>query len=78
MDKEKYAQQIADDLLTLPEDKIVEVADFVHFLMEQVQHHGIPLYRAGLTRKEAFDLRARLSTFENDWNAHGMEAYDDL
>lgn len=78
MDKEKYAQQIANDLLTLPEDRIVEVADFVHFLMEQVQHHSIPLYRAGLTRKEAFDLRVRLSTFENDWNAHGMEAYDDL
>jgi hypothetical protein len=78
MDKEKYVQQIASDLLTLPEDKVVEVADFVHFLMEQVEHQGIPLDRAGLTRKQAFDLRARLSTFENDWNAPGMEAYDDL
>ena len=25
-----------------------------------------------------FDLRRRLSTFEDDWNAPGMEAYDDL
>ena len=78
MDREKYAQQIANDLLTLPEDKIVEVADFVHFLMEQVQHRGIPLHRTGLTRKEASNLRARLSAFENDWSAPGMEAYDDL
>ena len=78
MDKEKYAQQIVDTLLTLPENKVVEVADFVHFLMEQVQHHGIPLHEAGLTYKEASDLRARLSTFENDWNVPGMEAYDNL
>lgn len=78
MDKEKYVQQIASDLLTLPESKVAEVADFVHFLIEQLEHQGIPLHRAGLTRQEAADLRARLSTFENDWNAPGMEAYDDL
>jgi len=78
MDKEKYAQRIASDLLTLPEDKIAEVADFIHFLMEQIQQRGIPLYRTGLTREDASDLRARLSTFEDDWNAPGMEAYDDL
>ncbi len=77
MDKEKYARRIADDLLALPENKAREVADFVHFLLEQLQL-GIPLERSGLTRKEASDLRKRLSTFENDWNAPGMEVYDDL
>ena len=80
IDKEKYAHQIADDLLTLPESKIIEVADFVHFMMEQVkvQHRGVPLHKTGLNRREASDLRRRLSTFDKDWSASGMEAYDDL
>ncbi len=78
MDTKKYAQQIIDDLLSLPKDKIVEVADFVHFLREQVQHQGIPLEKAGLTREEAFDLRRRLATFESDWNVPDMDAYDNL
>jgi DNA-binding protein HU-beta len=39
---------------------------------------GRPLHRAGLTREEASDLRVRLTTFEDDWNAPGMDAYDDL
>ena len=78
MGKEEYVQQIVSDLLTLPESRIAEVADFVHFLMEQVRNHGIPLHRSGLTSEEAFDLRIRLSTFEDDWDAPGMEAYDDL
>lgn len=78
MDTNKYAHQIIDDLLTLPRDKIVEVADFVHFIKEQVQNRGVPLRKAGLSREEAFDLRRRLATFENDWNAPGMEAYDNF
>lgn len=41
-------------------------------------NYGIPLYKSGLTRKEASDLRARLSTFEDDWKVPGMGAYDDL
>ncbi len=80
MKKERYAHYIANDLLTLPENKIIEVADFVHFLIEQmkVKHRSIPLHKSGLTREEASDLRVRLSTFEKDWDAAGMEDYDDL
>jgi len=78
METKEYAQKIVKDLLTLPEDKIAEVADFVHFLRKQEQHQGISLSEAGLTREEAFDLRRRLSTFESDWNAPGMDAYDNL
>ena len=33
---------------------------------------------AGLSREQAINLRARLKTFEDDWNAPGMEAYDEL
>ncbi len=78
MDTKEHAQRIVDDLLTLPSDRIVEVENVVHFLKGQVQHQGTPLHETGLTREEVFDLRRRLTTFENDWNAPGMDAYDNL
>lgn len=38
----------------------------------------IDLQAKGITKEEAQDLRSRLKTFENDWNAEGMELYDKL
>lgn len=78
METKEYAQQIIDELLYLPKEKIIEVADFVHFLREKVQHRKPTLYEAGLTRAEALDLKRRLSTFEDDWNIPDMDAYDNL
>jgi hypothetical protein len=78
MDKTQYTQQIINDLAALPEDKIVEVADFISFLIAHKKQQGIPLEKSGLSRPEAINLRARLSTFEDDWNAPGMEVYDEL
>ncbi len=77
MDIQKYAEQILNDLIVLPENKIVEVADFVHFLKSRVQTKGTPLSETGLTREQAFNLRSRLASFEHDWEAPGMEAYDE-
>jgi hypothetical protein len=78
METKEYAKQIVDELLHLPKEKIIEVADFVHFLREKEQHRRTTLEEAGLTRTEALDLKRRLSTFENDWNIPGMDAYDNL
>ena len=78
MDTNAYAQQIVDDLITLPRDKILEVADYVQFLKEKTRRKGVPISEAGLTREHAFELRRRLATFEDDWNVPGMEAYDDF
>jgi len=39
---------------------------------------GIDLRAWGLTMEQAAELRQRLLPFEEDWNAPGMEAYDDL
>ena len=78
MDIQKYAQQILSDLLVLPENKIIEVADFVQFLKARSQSKVIPLSESGLTQEQAFNLRARLVSFENDWNTPGMEVYDEL
>jgi hypothetical protein len=79
MGANEYTQQIVEDMLALPGDKIVEVADFVHLPKAQVQTSGhTPLRETGLTREEAFDLRRRLAAFENDRDAPGMGAYDGL
>jgi len=78
MNTKEYTQQIVDDLYVLPKDKIVGVMDLVHFLKEQMQNQSIPLRETGLAREETFDLRRRLTTFKDDWNASGMDEYDNL
>lgn len=39
---------------------------------------GVDLAARGWTEREAADTRARLRSFDNDWEAPGMEAYDAL
>lgn len=39
---------------------------------------GVDLVARGWTEAEAADTRARLKSFEADWEAPGMEAYDAL
>ncbi|MBI3795129.1 MAG: hypothetical protein HY280_10465 [Nitrospinae bacterium] len=36
----------------------------------------IDLQAKGISKEEAADLKHRLRTFENDWNAEGMDIYD--
>lgn len=78
MSTREYAEQIIDSLLILPQEKVVEIFDFVMFLKERLPKSGVTLEEAGLTREQAVNLRARLKTFADDWNAPGMEAYDEL
>lgn len=39
---------------------------------------GVDPRARGLTVEQVIELRQRLLTFEEDWNAPGMEAYDEL
>ncbi len=39
---------------------------------------GVNLYERGLKAEQILELRERLASFEEDWNAPGMEAYDKL
>ncbi len=39
---------------------------------------GIKLAERGFSPEQIIELRERLATFEEDWNAPGMEAYDNL
>ncbi len=38
----------------------------------------IDLQARGITKEEARNLRNRLLVFEDDWNAEGMELYDQI
>ena len=38
----------------------------------------VDLQARGITKEEARNLRNRLLTFEDDWNAEGMELYDQI
>ena len=39
---------------------------------------GVDLRERGFTPQEIIELRERLSSFADDWNAPGMEVYDQL
>jgi hypothetical protein len=55
----------------------IETAEvIVTFIPEESQ--VVDLEARGFTTELAFELRQRLLTFEEDWNAPGMEAYDEL
>ena len=45
----------------------------VTFLPDHIGSEGAPTF----TRAEVADLRGKLAAWEEDWNAPGMEAYDD-
>ncbi len=57
----------------LPVVAVSEV--IVTFLADEPR---VELAAYGLTRPQVLELRERLATFEEDWNAPGMEAYDIL
>jgi hypothetical protein len=53
--------------------EICEARVIVTFLPEAIGPAGGPCF----TREEVADLRGKLAAWEEDWNAPGMEAYDD-
>jgi hypothetical protein len=60
------------ELLETPPN-IQETRVIVTFLTETVPPAG----ESPFTAEEIADLRGKLSAWEDDWNAPGMEAYDD-
>lgn len=63
--------QKAQELPEQAQDALLRVAE------ELTQKYaGQPA--SGMTLREAAELRERLSAWEQDWNAPGMEAYDRL
>lgn len=60
------------ELDDVPEDVSEETPVLVTFLAGRVD-----LRARGIDEAEAADLRARLSTFAEDWERPDMDAYDD-
>ncbi len=61
------------DLLESPEEP-----DDSHVIVTFLPANGTGRNVSAMTGEEIADLRWRLTTFEDDWNAPGMEVYDDL
>ena len=48
-------------------------------VMKELQHINVSrLSTLGWTSEETLSTRTRLQSFEEDWNASGMEYYDNL
>lgn len=67
MTNENIFQDILLNLKTLPEEKIKEVYDFVNFLKLKEKE----------SIKDTFIL-SQFNALKEDWEARGMEVYDDL
>ena len=52
--------------------------EVVVVFLEHQDRQGNLLSAKGISPEQAADLRWRLRAFEADWNAPGMEAYDEL
>jgi hypothetical protein len=72
------AQNLMNEILKLPKEKIIEVQDFVEYLRSRSKIEGIPIAEAGLSINDSLELRNRLSTFAEDWDSSRMAAYDKL
>ena len=59
--------QLAESVPDLPEGPVL-----VTFLVPSTNESGAP----SLTPEQVADLRGKLAAWEEDWNAPGMEAYD--
>jgi len=69
------AEKIYDRARSLPEQAQDAVLKIVEILAEVDGKSG-PQPGPALTSAEAAELRGKLASWEEDWNAPGMEAYD--
>ena len=56
----------------------ISESDVIITFINPEDSENIDLQARGITQEEARNLRNRLLTFEDDWNAEGMELYDKL
>ena len=82
--KTLHPQYLVDEQGTL-QRLVLDVGGFKALMkaaghvMEEPQHINTSrVSTLGWTSEETFDTRTRLQSFEDDWNAPGMEHYDVL
>ena len=77
MEPRQHLHQLVD---TLPDSALATAAQWLVSLQGLPSEEKPPLLVAdlGWTPEQAADTRARLASFAEDWDAPGMEGYDDL
>jgi hypothetical protein len=64
--------------IELDEKPALKESDVIVTFLDSNEAGLVDLEARGITKEEAQDLRNRLRSFEEDWNAEGMELYDQL
>jgi hypothetical protein len=78
IDVDEKRQVVVNLPQSIPVGK-AEVTVIIHPLKNGREKRGnIDLASRGITPAMAAEMRNRLISFEEDWNAPGMEAYDEL
>lgn len=73
---------LLEKIRRLPPDKVRELEDFVDLLDERSGQNGSDktsvLESRGISREDAAEQRAALSTFAEDWELPEMNVYDEV
>ncbi|MEK6590006.1 MAG: hypothetical protein AABZ11_04930 [Nitrospinota bacterium] len=67
-----------DGQIELYEKPQMKESDVIITFVDSENAGSINIQAKGITKEEAQDLRNRLRSFEEDWNAEGMELYDKI
>ncbi len=65
-----------DGKIELYEKPHLKESDIIITFLNSEETGAIDLLAKEITKEEAQDLKNRLRSFEEDWNAKGMELYD--
>lgn len=57
-------------------DRLSKESDIIITFLNSEETGEVNLQARGITKEDAQDLKNRLRSFEEDWNAEGMELYD--
>lgn len=58
------------------EEPQLEEGEIIITFLNSDESGSVDLRARGITKADAAELKSRLKTFEDDWNAEGMELYD--
>ncbi|HAK88219.1 MAG TPA: hypothetical protein DHV16_12315 [Nitrospiraceae bacterium] len=67
-----------DGRIDLYEKPLLKESDVIITFLNSEVTGAIDLQARGITKEMAQDLRNRLRSSEDDWNAEGMELYDKI
>lgn len=65
-----------DGRIDLYEKPQLKESDVIITFLNSEEAGEIDLQARGITKEMALDLKNRLRSFEDDWNAEGLEIYD--